>query len=121
MLDLTHLNDNELKNYKKSEQYLLKAYEKLFDNDKELVAYNLGILYSTLKTPSSYKKACSYFEKTTIKEAYFNLGISYYNGQGVKENNKNGYEYFLKSANLGYERAQLNIVKMERLYPSLKK
>ncbi len=111
----------EHKEYKKSEKYLLKGYEKLSKSAKEVVAYNLGVLYSSDSLVFSHKKAVYYFLKTSLEEGYFNLGIHYYNGQEVKENNKIAYDYFLKSSRLGYARGEINAMKMEKLYPSLVK
>lgn len=109
----------DLKEYQKSEKYLLRAYEKISKIDKEIVAYNLGVLYAKLNSTQSHKKSISYFEKTTFKEAYFNLGINYYIGLGVKENNSIAYEYFSKSAQRGFEKSELNVLKMQKLYPYL--
>ena len=111
----------QLGNFKESEKYLLKGYNILLDDDKNIIVYNLGVLYGSKNTLLGHQKAIEYFKKSNLKEGYFNLGLYYYMGLGVKENNQIAYEYFLKSSNLGFERAQKNFFKMEKLYPSLKK
>jgi|GEM_PF-4767771 len=111
----------QLGNFKESEKYLLKGYNILLDDDKNIIAYNLGVLYASKNTLLGHQKAIEYFKKSNLKEGYFNIGLYYYMGLGVKENNQIAYEYFLKSSNLGFERAQKNFFKMEKLYPSLKK
>ena len=104
----------EQREYEKSIRYLLKAYV-LLKNEKtkqEYVAFNLGVLYTTLNTNLSNKKAIKYFKEAPYKEAYFNLGIHYYLGLGIKENNKLALSYFQKAAKEGLEIAKENSAKM---------
>jgi hypothetical protein len=106
-------------NIKEAEKYLLKAYQVIPKDDKEVVAYNLGVLYASLNSHLGHKKAIEYFKKSNLKEGYFNLGLYYYMGQVVKENNSIAYKYFSKSADLGFQRGENNRLKMENLYPKL--
>jgi hypothetical protein len=107
--------------FKKSESYLLKAYPILDGKDKEIVAFNLGVLYATINTLENNAKAVKYFKQTSFKEAYFNLGVNYYIGLGVKENDKKAYYYFKKAAEKGLERAKFNLTQMKKLHLNLKK
>jgi TPR repeat protein len=107
--------------FKKSENYLLKAYPILNGKDKEIVAFNLGVLYATINTLENNAKAVKYFKQTSFKEAYFNLGVNYYIGLGVKEDDKKAYYYFKKAAEKGLERAKFNLTQMKKLHLNLKK
>jgi hypothetical protein len=101
--------------YKKSEKYLLRAYPLLDGKDKKIVAFNLGVLYATINTIDDNTKSIKYFKESAFKEAYFNMGVNYYIGLGVKENNKDAYVYFKKAADEGLERAKFNINQMKKL------
>jgi hypothetical protein len=102
---------------KKSEKYLLKAYTLLTnkDKDKKIVSFNLGVLYATINTIADNTKSIEYFKDSGFKEAYFNMGVDYYIGLGVKESNKQAFIYFKKAAEKGLERAKFNINQMKKL------
>jgi hypothetical protein len=107
--------------YKKSESYLLKAYTLLEGKNKKTVAFNLGVLYATINTLKDNAKAVKYFKQTNFKKAYFNLGVNYYIGLGVKEDDKKAYYYFKKAAEKGLEIAKFNLNQMKKLHLNLKK
>lgn len=106
----------EIGDYEKSEKYLLKAYVLLSGEDRKVVAFNLGVLYGTLNTESYNSKSVKYFLETNFKEAYFNVGINYYIGLGVKESNKKAFSYFLKASKMGLKRATYNIQEMKKMW-----
>ncbi len=81
---------------------------------KAIAFYNLGVYYSKINTNSANKKAIEYFKKSNIKEANFNLGIYYYIGLSIKENDKQAYKYFNKSSKQGFVRASKNIEIMNK-------
>lgn len=92
----------------KALHYLQKAYEKAKGKIKEQIAYNLGVLYATRNGRIDNKESIIYFKESKNKEANFNIGINYYIGLGVKENNTLAYKYFTKSADQGLERGISN-------------
>lgn len=92
----------------KALKYLQKAYKKAKGTIKEQIAYNLGVLYATRNGTKDNKESIIYFKESKNKEANFNIGINYYIGLGVKENNTLAYKYFEKSAKQGLVRAQAN-------------
>lgn len=106
----------ELGEYDKSEQYLYKAYILLSGDEKKLVSYNLGVLYGTKNGMEDNVKSVKYFKETDFKEAYFNLGVNYYIGLGVNENDKKAFDYFQKASKDGLERAENNLVKMKQKF-----
>ena len=81
---------------------------------KAIAFYNLGVFYAKINTNSANKKAIEYFKKSNIKEANFNLGIYYYIGLSIKENDKQAYKYFNKSSKQGFVRASKNIEIMNK-------
>jgi len=70
--------------------------------------FNLSIYYLKTNKRINRKKAYLHLKKSKIKEAYFNLGIFYYIGLYVKENDKTAYKYFKQSSKLGFNRASNN-------------
>ena len=79
-----------------------------FSSDKEGVLENLGdILYDVKqeyhKSAFCYKKSA----KNNNKTAQYKLGCMYYDGKGVKKNDKNALYWLRKSAKQGYYLAQL--------------
>lgn len=86
---------------------------KEFKKYEDLIHYNLGVIYAKQNSNLSNKKAIWHFKNSKQKEAYFNLGVYYYLGLSIKENDKKAYENFKKSSELGFERATSNIKIME--------
>lgn len=68
--------------------------------------FNAGVIYGAQGDKKNevimYEKAIEY--KT--KNAFYNLGISYYYGRGVAKNHIKAYEYFKEALKLGYADAQ---------------
>ena len=62
---------------------------------------------------TNQKKSRDYFEQSGLKEAYFNLGVFYYIGLYVKENDYTAYKYFTKSSDLGFLRGTNNKLIMD--------
>lgn len=106
----------EIGEYKKSESYLLKAYTLLDGENKKIAAFNLGVLYATINTIEDNKKAVKYFKMSDFKEAYFNLGVNYYIGLGVKEDDKKAFYYFKKASEKGLQRAKFNLDQMKKMH-----
>lgn len=102
-----YINIDGIKN---NENDLLKALNKP-ENQNIIgkVKFNLGVHSLRSKKRVDKKKSFQYFKESKEKEAYFNLGIFYYIGLFVKENDKIAYTYFNKSSNLGFSRAEKNI------------
>jgi TPR repeat protein len=99
-----------------SEFYLLEALKKAkTESVKELINFNMGILNLFINSHKSKILAVKYFEKTKLKEAYYNLGISYYNGFGVKENDKKAFNYFKKASDMNLNIAKENYEKMLKM------
>ena len=78
------------------------------------IKFNLGVYYLNSKKRIDKKKSLKYFKESKEKEAYFNLGVFYYIGLFVKENDKIAYKYFNKSSDLGFSRASKNKNIMEK-------
>ena len=78
------------------------------------INFNLGMYYLKTNKKSNFGKALKYFENSGLKEAYFNLGIFYYIGLNVKEDDRKAYQYFKKSSDLGFLRANNNKNIMEK-------
>ncbi|GGD30489.1 hypothetical protein GCM10012288_00690 [Malaciobacter pacificus] len=99
-----------------SEFYLLEALKKAkTESVKELINFNMGILNLFINSDKSKILAVKYFEKTKLKEAYYNLGISYYNGFGVRENDKKAFNYFKKASDMNLNIAKENYEKMLKM------
>ena len=93
---------------------LLKALNNTSNkNEIAKINFNLGILYLLTNKKTNQKKSRDYFEQSGLKEAYFNLGVFYYIGLYVKENDNTAYKYFTKSSNLGFLRGKNNRLIME--------
>ena len=61
----------------------------------------------------NYKKAIEWFEKAAEQgdaDAQYNLGVMYYDGQGVDVNYKKAFECYEKAAEQGHAQAQHNLV-----------
>ena len=82
------------------------------------------LLITGLFANENVDKALKYIKKKEYKQAYillkqeskkgnaqaqFNLGVMYYDGQGVKQDYKKAREFFQKSANQGFAEAQFNL------------
>ena len=77
-------------------------------NNAELQFY-LGVAY---RLEENYTQAIEWFTKSAnqgLAEAEYNLGVMYYNGQGVKRDYPKAFELFTKSANQGYAKAEYNL------------
>lgn len=114
-LDIKRINTpKEIKGINFNEKELLNALKNpIYKNDFNRLNYNLGVIYSKINTFASNKKAIEYFKQSKLKEAYFNLGIYYYIGLSVKENDKIAYKYFKNAEKLGLKRAINNVAIME--------
>ena len=77
-------------------------------NNAELQFY-LGVAY---RLEENYTQAIEWYTKSAnqgLAEAQYNLGVMYYNGQGVKRDYPKAFELFTKSANQGYAKAEYNL------------
>jgi len=83
--------------YNKAEFFLQKAYAIKQD---PIIIHNLSVLYLTYSPLFNINKGIFYLKKASLPIDYYNLGILYYIGKGVKENNKKAREYFLKASSI---------------------
>lgn len=87
----------------------LSDHEKLIGEDDKKAGthfFNAGVIYGA---QGDMKNKVIMYEKATeykIKNAFYNLGIAYYYGEGVAENHIKAYEYFKEALKLGYADAQ---------------
>ena len=101
-----YINITGLKNNKKE---LLNALNNPSDKkDIAKINFNLGVYYLRTNKKANLKKSLKYFKDSKLKEAYFNIGIFYYIGLYVKENDSTAYKYFKKSSDLGFLRGRKN-------------
>jgi hypothetical protein len=94
---------------KKAEIFLNKAY--ILAKDKSIPAHNLSVLYAT-KGMYDIQKSIQYAKEANLSIDNYNLGIYYYIGLGVKEDNKKAKEYFKKAKDINF--AQENLKLMEK-------
>jgi len=97
----------EIGNYKKAEIFLQKAY--LLKQDP-IIIHNLAVLYATHSNLFDIKKSIEYLKQSHFPIDYYNLGVLYYIGYGVKENDKKAREYFLKASNIPYAKKNIKIM-----------
>ncbi len=97
----------EIGEYKKAEILLQKAYALKKD---PIVIHNLAVLYMS-KTPLlNMKKGIEYLKNSSLPIDYYNMGVLYYIGKDVKENNKRAREYFLKAKGIPYADENIKIM-----------
>jgi len=97
----------EIGEYEKAEVLLQKAYALKQD---PIIIHNLSVLYLTYSPLFNVKKAIFYLNQATLPIDYYNLGVLYYIGKGVKENNKKAREYFSKSLSIPYSKENIKIM-----------
>ena len=101
-------------NYKKALTYFEKSAHLNNANSVNI----LGIYYSEgIIFPQDYKKALEYFNKAlnidaSNASAQFNVGQAYYYGDGVKQDYKIAFSWYIKSANQDYSLAQIQLAEM---------
>jgi TPR repeat protein len=81
-----------LSDVKKAEIFLTKAY--VLAQDKRIPAHNLSVLYARYNELHDLKKAIKYLKESKMPIDIYNLGVYYYMGAGVKEDDKKAREYF---------------------------
>ena len=99
-------------NFTKAEILLQKAYAL---QPNPIIIHNLSVLYLTYSPLFDLKKAVNYITKASLPIDYYNLGVLYYIGKGVKENNKKAREYFLKSLSIPYSKKNIQIMNKYKL------
>ena len=97
----------EIGEYKKAEVLLQKAYALKKD---PIIIHNLYVMYLTYSPLFDLKKAIKYIKEATLPIDYYNLGVLYYIGKGVKEDNKKARLYFLKSLSIPYSKENIKIM-----------
>ena len=97
----------EIGSFDKAEVLLQKAYAL---QPNPIIIHNLSVLYLTYSPLFNIKKAINYMKKASLPIDYYNLGVLYYIGKGVKENNKKAREYFLKSPSIPYSKKNIQIM-----------
>lgn len=84
-------------------------FKEAFDAGREDALIPLGFLYEQLK---EYEKAFECYKKGAelkLVNCYNNLGCSYMNGRGTKQNARLAFIYFQKAANEGISEGQFNL------------
>lgn len=97
----------------KAEIYLKKAY--ILAPEKTIPAHNLSVLYATRSDIYDSKKIIKYLKESNLSVDYYNLGVYYYLGLGVKESDKKAREYFEKAQEIPYAKYNLNIMKKYKI------
>ncbi|HEY8444722.1 MAG TPA: hypothetical protein VIK94_01185 [Bacilli bacterium] len=100
--------------------YFGRAYlEKLLEEEDPLAYYKYGkYLLSGIYYKKNIKKGLKYLREADIKEAYYLLGNTYYEGQIVNQNLDLALTYYLKGSSLGcplskYKAAEILMAKKE--------
>ena len=97
----------EIGDYEKAEVLLQKAYALKQD---PIIIHNLAVLYLNYSPIFNLKKGIEFLKQASLPIDYYNLGVLYYIGKGVKENNKKAREYFLKSQTIPYAKKNVKIM-----------
>ena len=97
----------------KAEIFLQKAY--VLADDKVIPAHNLAVLYATHSDLYDIKKAVKYLKESNLEIDYYNLGVLYYIGVGVKENDKKAREYFSMALNIPNAKDNYEIMKKYKI------
>jgi len=97
----------EIGEYEKAEILLQKAYAL---KPTPIIIHNLSVLYLTYTPLFNLKKAVFYLKQASLPIDYYNLGVLYYIGKGVKEDNEKAREYFLKSPTIPYSKQNIQIM-----------
>ncbi len=92
----------------KAEIFLNKAY--ILADNKTIPSHNLSVLYFTKSPLFNLKKAIEYLKKSDLSIDYYNLGVYYYMGVGVKENDFLARKYFEKAGNIPLAKENLKIM-----------
>jgi TPR repeat protein len=61
------------------------------------------------------KKAIKYLKESNMEIDYYNLGVYYYIGKGVKESDKIARKYFEKAINIPYAQKNLEIMNQYKI------
>jgi len=102
----------EIGEFKKAEIFLQKAYALQKD---PIIIHNLFVLYIHYNPVWDLQKAIFYLKQSTLPVDYYNLGVLYYIGKGVKENNFLARKYFLKANTIPYAQKNIEIMKQYKL------
>ena len=106
----------EIGDIEKSESFLLKAYYLANNNQRRIIAHNLGVLYITSNIDGvSIKQAIKYLKESGEEIDFYNLGVLYYMGKGVKESDKKAREYFAKAPHIPYAVDNLKIMEKYKI------
>ena len=97
----------EIGDYKKAEIFLQKAYALKKD---PIIIHNLAVLYANHSPLFDIKKVVKYLKESNLEIDYYNLGVLYYIGSGVKENDKKAREYFSKAPHIPYAKENIEIM-----------
>jgi hypothetical protein len=98
---------------KKSEVFLQKAYA--LKPDEPIIVHNLAVLYALHSPLYNMNKVIYYLKQSNFKIDYYNLGVFYYLGKGVKESDKKAREYFMKAKNIPMAKENLDIMNKYRV------
>lgn len=93
-------------NYTKADIDAAEELAKIGDAEAE---NNLGVM---LAATGSYKKAAQWYKKAGLaglSTAMYNLGVLYFNGQGVPQDYATAYQWFQSSAKHGNPYAELQL------------
>ena len=106
--------------FSSAENYLFKAYAVAPKDEKKIIAHNLAALFYNENRFKGPSRVIKYLRESNLPVDYFNLGVYYYIGFGVKESDKKAYELFKKSAKMGFKKAIENVKIMEKYKIGLK-
>ena len=86
-----------------------KEEDSLIANMDSATVFERCKLYYSSENYNDAFKYCKKSAEEGIKEAQFNLGVMYDNGQGVKQDYFKAVEWYQKAAEQGYASAQYNL------------
>jgi len=95
--------------FQKAEIYFNKAY--ILSDKHPITSHNLAVLYAT--SGINYYdpvKTLKYLKKSNFEIDYYNLGVYYYLGLGVKESDRVARYYFEKAKNIPFAKENLEIM-----------
>ena len=98
--------------FKKAEIFLQKAYALKKD---PVTIHNLFVLYMDYTPLYNLKQAVYYLKESTLPVDYYNLGVLYYIGKGVKENNYIAKKYFSKAHSIPYAKENIDIMEKYKI------
>lgn len=107
--EINHKAESLSKNNDEKMDFLVNDFSDVVTVAKAEKLYNDGTL---LFSQGKFEEANKYFEQAAElndKDALYQLGNSFLEGKGVKQDNVRAYECYFKAANLNHMKAQYNL------------